>query len=464
MSMVMWLLLWACSNEGTPADPGAASGEAQHDPGKHKAGSKGPPHGQPGAGVGGFDGGPMGGQGGGSGAALQDPCGFPAFHDQQAPQGPAITQAGDWSAPVSLSPTQGGGYRPQITVGADDRLHAVYYERLDAGDLIRHRVSDGSGWGEPAHVGFRKNRNWGPDIVARDDGSLVMVFDYALEDFSSQGYLTEWTDDGGWSEPEALTQGNSGATKVEVGSGHVANANGGDLAYVWIGKTMSETSKFKASWRWRVDGDWSDPVAFSDGSSDAWHTNVERRPDGSVLVGFDIGTGGGETQLHIAEGRDGSFSALENLSDDAGDKPGERPHFAFGADGVDHITWFHKVEKLPQHIYVRSGIPGDWGAIEEPSAGYGGFHFDPEIAINEAGTRVLIWGWDAGPNQEAEMVYSVSHPDQPWTAPMRIASINWGKPGLSSIDVDSEGNFHVAWNQGVRCDNRVYYAKLVVDK
>jgi hypothetical protein len=344
-------------------------------------------------------------------------------------------------------------------VGSDDRLHAVFYERLDAGDLIRHRIFDGQTWSTPFHVGFDQNRNWGPDIVAREDGSLVMVFDYALEDFSSRGYLTTWTETGGWTPPEVLTAGNSGSTKVEVGSGHVANATGNDLAYVWIGKEMSETSKFKAHWRWRSDGQWSAPTAFSQGLEDAWHTNVERRPDGSVLVGFDIGTGGDETVLHIAEGRDGSFSSLENIT--AGGKPGERPHFAFGSDGVDHITWFHKESKLPQHIYVRSGNPGAWGEIVEPSDGYGGFHFDPEIAINEDGVRVLIWGWDS--NKEAEMVYSISRPGEGWTEPARIATINWGKPGLSSIDVDSQGNFHVVWNQGVRCNNKVYYSKLVVD-
>ncbi len=62
------------------------------------------------------------------------------------------------------------------------------------------------------------------------------------------------------------------------------------------------------------------------------------------------------------------------------------------------------------------------------------------------------------------MVYSVSRAGEDWSAPARIASLNWGKPGLSSIDVDSEGAFHVVWNQGVRCNNKVYYSKLVVDE
>ena len=103
---------------------------------------------------------------------------------------------------------------------------------------------------------------------------------------------------------------------------------------------------------------------------------------------------------------------------------------------------------------------GVWGQVAEPSAGFGGFHFDPEIAVNAAGVLCLVWGWDAG--QDAEMVYSLNR-GEGWSTPAKIADINWGKPGLSSIDVDSKGNFHVVWNQGVRGTNEVYYAQLEVN-
>ena len=111
--------------------------------------------------------------------------------------------------------------------------------------------------------------------------------------------------------------------------------------------------------------------------------------------------------------------------------------FAF-SDGRDVVTWFHKQGGKPQHIYVRSRQEGVWGQVAEPSAGFGGFHFDPEIAVNAAGVLCLVWGWDAG--QDAEMVYSLNR-GEGWSTPAKIADINWGKPGLSSIDVDSKGNF-----------------------
>ena len=97
--------------------------------------------------------------------------------------------------------------------------------------------------------------------------------------------------------------------------------------------------------------------------------------------------------------------------------------------------------------------------MHEPSRGYGGFHFDPDIAVNDSGVRVLVWGWDAG--TQAELVYSVDR-GQGWMPPRLVAKIGHGKPGLPSIDVDKSGRFHVVWNQGVRGYNEVYTATLEV--
>ena len=395
---------------------------------------------------------PLGQAPGQSGGAVQDPSGFPTFHRTPPPPGPLPQGLGDFGEVVELSARPGGGYRPQIAVGEDDRLHVVFYERADEGDLIRYRSSAEAGeWTAPQPLGFPSGRNWGPDLVVRDDGSVVLVFDKAEEDFRSRGYLTILKD-GSWSEPQALTEGGDN----EIGSGHVAHGLGEDLAYVYIGKTLGPQHRFQATGRWFVDGVWQSPISFSDGSEDAWHTNVERRPDGSVLVGYDVGRGGAETTLFLVEGRNGEFASPENLT--ASGVPGERPHFAFGADAVDHVTWFHKKGGFPLHVYVRSGRPGSWGEIEEPSRGIGGYHFDPEIEINKDGVLCLVWGWDGG--EDAEMLYSLNR-GSGWESPKKLADINWGKPGLSSIQTDSTGQFHVVWNQGVRGENAVYYATLV---
>lgn len=379
---------------------------------------------------------------------MQDPSGFPVFHDWPAPPGPAIAASRAWSAPVRLTESSAGGYRPQLVVSPlDDTLHVVYYIRADDGDIIQHRRSDGGQWTAPLPLGHDRERNWGPDLVARADGSVVLVYDHAMPDMRSRGYLTTW-DGRGWSTPEPLTPDDGG----EIGSGHVANGPGEDLAYIFIGKALGPEHRFQARTRWRVGGVWTDITDLTDGAEDAWHSNVERRPDGSVLAGFDIGTGGAETTLYVVDGRDGAFGALEKLSE-----TGERPHFAFEPDGTDHVTWFHKVGGKPVHIYTRSGRPGQWGAAQEPSSGLGGFHFDPDIAVNTDGVRCLVWGWDSG--RDAELVYALDRGDG-WSAPAKIADIDWGKPGLPSLDVDAQGRFHVTWNQGVRGDNHVYYASL----
>jgi len=427
-------------------------------------GPKGPPH--PGSGPHGAHGPPPPGAhgpapAGASGAALQDPSGFPEFHSWPAPGGPTIQGLGGWTSPVRLSPgpEAGGGYRPQVAVGADNTLHVLFYGRRDAGDLMVHRVKRAgeASFGPPARPGFDKGRNWGPDLVVRDDGSVAVVFDLADPGPASQGFYTEWTADG-WSTPTPITVG--GADQ-EVGSGHVAHGAEDSLAYVWIGKKVGHEHRFRAWLRWRLDGSWTEPVAMSDGSADAWHTNVERRPDGTLLVGFDIGLGGSETTLYVAEASAGKLSPLEDLT--ATGTAGERPHFASwraddNADWTDHMAYFHKVAGRPVHVYTRSGGPGRWGVPEEPSKGYGGFHFDPEIAVDPEGRVCLVWGWDSG--GEAELVYALRSAEGRWTKPRRVAELKRGKPGLASLVAGPDGAFHVVWNQGVRGSSEVFYATL----
>ena len=74
-------------------------------------------------------------------------------------------------------------------------MHAIFYMRMDDGDIIHHRfASAGSSWSTPEPLGHNKERNWGPDLVVRDDGSVVVVYDHALKDFSSVGYISTYTD------------------------------------------------------------------------------------------------------------------------------------------------------------------------------------------------------------------------------------------------------------------------------
>ena len=352
-----------------------------------------------------------------------------------------MKQLGSWSAPEQLSSSPEGGYRPQIAA-AGDTLHVLFYDRSDEGEIIRHRV--GPKWTAPVQVGFDEERNWGPDLVARDDGTVVMVFDHALPTFVSRGWISEY--DGSWSKPAPMTADDPTG---EIGSGHIAHGAGEDLAYVWIGKTMGPEHHFTAHGKWRQNGKWSEVTEFTDGKADAWHSNIERRPDGSVLAGYDVGIGGQSTDLYLVNGRAGSWDSPEGVG------KGERPHFAFGDE--DHVTWFHKTDGRPLTIWTMSGSPGDWDAAVQVNQGFGGFHFDPDIAINDEGVRCLVWGWDAG--NEAELVYSLDR-GSGWESPKKVAQLGSGKPGLPSIDVGADGSFHVVWNQGLRGDSHVYYARL----
>jgi hypothetical protein len=326
----------------------------------------------------------------------------------------------------------------------------VYYDRVASGDVVRYRQSSDGGttWSPVESVSPADGRNWGPDLVARQDGSVVVCWDHAEEDGRSRGWYRVRDARGSWSEPTALTE--DGA--VEIGSGHIADAGDGDLAYVWIGKPLGPQHHFRAWWRWYRGGTWGAPHAISDGTVDAWHTNVERRRDGSVRAAFDLSLGDGE--LFTMEGKDGKFSSPTDFSADG--RQGERANFGFGPQD-DVVAWFRKERAFPLHVYTRKGAPGRWEATSEPNQGLGGYHFDPDVAVSNVGIAALVWGWDGG--QDAEILYSFDR-GTGWEPPRKLGDVDWGKPGLPSIDARPDGTFAVVWTQGVRGSNQVYFSVL----
>jgi hypothetical protein len=337
-----------------------------------------------------------------------------------------------------------------VDVGKDGTIHVVYYNHMASGDVLWYRTSrDGTTWSAPEQISPSTGKNWGPDLVVRDDGRVFVVWDRAEANFRSRGWLRE-RGPNGWEDAVPLTDD----AEQEIGSGHIAVV-GDDVAYVYIGKTLGMQYRFAAYWRWRHEGVWSEPRAWSDGTSDAWHTNIQSRPDGSVLAGYDLGNGGAETTMYVVDGRAGAFSAPENIS--ATSHPGERVHFAFSPGGVDWLGWFHKVAGLPLHVYVRSGRGGAWNATTDLAAGYGGYHYDPFLAVSPQGLPCVVWGWDGG--TQAELLYSVFR-NGVWTAPLQTSAVADGKPELPSMDVDDAGRFHVVWANGDRGRTRIWYTTI----
>lgn len=392
-----------------------------------------------------------------SGAMLQDPTGFPRFHEHPAPPGPLPGRADAWTGLAEISGAE-GGLRPQIASGPDGTLHLVYYAQTAEGDLLRHRVrAPAAAWSAPAPFGQPTGRNWGPDLVVRAAGSAVVSWDHTdtSQGFAGQVYLSEWR--GAWSVPEALTP----LDGREVGSAHVADAgDGDDLAVAWIERRLEPGAPFRAVARWRLDGSWTEPTALGEPSQgECWHTNVERHADGSVMLGWDTGPGGGENRVWLARGEAGSWSAPQEIA--LAEHRGERPHFASwletgGATALAAV-WFHRIFDQPLHIWLgQAGQP-----TRDLAAGLGGFHFDPDVAARPDGSLVAVWGWDAG--ADAALLYSVGR-GETWSPPARVADLpgatNGWKPGLPSISVTPDGVTHVVWAWWRRGESSVWYAHL----
>ncbi len=380
------------------------------------------------------------------GPAAQDPTGFPKFHETPPPAGPEPALDPAATGPDAIAQN---GFRSQVKVGPDGQLHAVYYDRPATGDVVKYRSSrDGVNWSEAETVSQEDGRNWGPDLVVTAAGRVIVAWDRADDSFYGQGWLRE-RGPGGWETPVPITDGGP----MELSSGHIA-AVGDDLVYTYIERPMGQRSPFLAKWRWRRDGTWSSPEVISDGKADAWHSNIDPRGDGSVILGYDVGNGGSETVVYVAIGRGGKFEAPEDISTSS--FRGERVHFS--NDGkLDWLTWFRKVNTYPLHVYARGGTPGDWGPTVTLSEGLGGYHYDPFVVSRADGTTCVAWAWDGG---AASAVLYRCQRDGSWTAAARLPAPASGKAELPSMDVDADGRFHVVWAQGVPGKTDVVHASF----
>ena len=81
--------------------------------------------------------------------------------------------------------------------------------------------------------------------------------------------------------------------------------------------------------------------------------------------------------------------------------------------------------------------------------GYGGYHFDPDIAVNQK----VSASWGVGWWKPSGMVYSINRGKD---GPPAHGKHWLGQTRIASIDVDRDGRFHVIWNQGIRGYNEVY--------
>ena len=125
----------------------------------------------------------------GSGGAFQDPSGFPPFHDWPAPQGPAITAMGKWGPVQQLTSKPTGGYRPrsQWVSTMSCMRYIMTAPTMETSFAIAFRVIQEAHGLHLSSWDMSQNAIGDQDIVARDDGSVVVVYDHALEDFQAEG-------------------------------------------------------------------------------------------------------------------------------------------------------------------------------------------------------------------------------------------------------------------------------------
>ena len=175
---------------------------------------------------------------------------------------------------------------------------------------------------------------------------------------------------------------------------------------------------------------------------------------GIVHVGWMEGPDGAEEVYYAQRGRDGLWSAPENVSN----TPGHSNPPAMVADGQGdlHLLWSDWASGVPDLYYAKRASDGSWTGPQNLSnsslSSTGG-----RLAVDGNGTVHVIWGeWPGW--WTFDLYYAQQGDEGVWSEPYAIAR-DLGMTGGTDLVADPEGDVHVIWQGPGEVSGDIVYAK-----
>jgi len=158
----------------------------------------------------------------------------------------------NWSAETVLGPVENSYYhRPSITVGPDDKVHAVWIGTGGARNVLYYRNFDGNNWSSAKIVGQSTPEgspgsflNWA-NVSAVSANDLLVVWHDDNSTSAPSIIVYSVSHDGGqtWSSQQTLMQGHSPSTDARNGEAYVVctqeSGENSIVYYKWDGSSFS---------------------------------------------------------------------------------------------------------------------------------------------------------------------------------------------------------------------------------
>jgi len=231
----------------------------------------------------------------------------------------------------------------------------------------------------------------------------------------------------------------------------------GNVHVVWYDQVLgsAEGDIYYAS-RSPIDG-WSDPHRLSASGRESSRPVMAIGPDNIVHVVWQEGASGESEILYICKPFKGAWTPVRNLSDTDGDS--RYPHIAASADGRVHVIWQERAQGLRSNIYHTCQYSSNLWTSPCNLSRSDGDSTSAVIAADTQGSVHVCWQDRSSGNWEIFHAHQSS--SGAWTAPQNISGSE-GDSQSAAIALATSGALHLVWSEsavdGFQGDSDIFYA------
>jgi hypothetical protein len=298
--------------------------------------------------------------------------------------------AGEWGDPETLSADGAPAFNARLAAGPDGSVHAIWVRGTGSADRVQVATRSPEGtWSAPEDVSGDLVAARRPQVAVGPDGTVAAVwgsFDGAHERVQGAARAPG----GAWSTPVTLSDAGDDAFEPAVAVGP-----DGAVTAVW-GRGSSETRIETA--RLVPGGEWSAPEPVSAPGASGFGPTISIAPTGerTVVWSSDVTDDGRIEAASAPPG--GGFAAPVPVSDP--DDRGQTVVTAIGPDGSVVAVWFNGSGANAVRAAIRPAA-GAWGEPQLLSSP-GVDAASATVAIGADGTVVVGWE-DSPPGEESEV-------------------------------------------------------------
>jgi hypothetical protein len=260
-------------------------------------------------------------------------------------------------ADTVASATQADVAGARIAVAPDGGLHAVWYDEADSSDIFYSRSTDaGASWRTPVAIDGVDEFVQRPSIAVGPDGKIHVLFEEII-DIAGSGFLSDeilyvLSEDGGdtWSAPGSVSGHGTAQSIAGLAYPNVVVDADTVVHAVWVDDGPDNQDIFHAVKL--PDTPWSTPFDVSLSSDRSYYPSIALERGGRLHVLWQENVAGSDQEIYYAWWQDGVWSDPVNFSNTTTDS--WAPSLAPEVERAGFLaTWLEKDATTPTIYHIQ---------------------------------------------------------------------------------------------------------------